>query len=201
MWNTALHDLPLFADNLAKWLPTIDARYITLVKGRFAISGRYVISVSLNHIDRLVSKDYVSGTFRAPFMVSPTDLVAFRKGGLLIPADQGDSVKKGESAVPRYYDNPELLDTIDEEMGTHILSCIDDEDTVEELKDDVGKLGTLLLIHFESQRASVTSNSNDFGAAILAEFNEKIAAGIASADVPAFSRYKSETNKLGASSC
>ena len=119
MWNTALHDLPLFADNLAKWLPTIDARYITLVKGRFAISGRYVISVSLNHIDRLVSKSYTPGTFRAPFLVKPGDLVDTKKGLLTIPAAEGDSVKKGESAVPRYYDNPELLDTIDEEMANH----------------------------------------------------------------------------------
>ena len=83
MWNTALHDLPLFADNLAKWLPTVDARYITLVKGRYAISGRYVISVSLNHIDRLVSKSYTPGTFRAPFIVKPGDLVDFKKGLIL----------------------------------------------------------------------------------------------------------------------
>ena len=99
-WNTSLHEVPPFADNLAKWLPTVDSRYTTLVKGRYVLSGRYVIAVSLNHIDRLVAKSFAPGTFRAPFVVAPGDLEPFRIGTKVVAAAEGASVAKGESALP-----------------------------------------------------------------------------------------------------
>ena len=49
-------DIPEFQRALVKYLPHVDANYVTLVQSSTILSSKYTLCVSLNHIDRLVTK-------------------------------------------------------------------------------------------------------------------------------------------------
>ena len=63
-WDCNTATLPVFLPDLHKELPEADPRFLTLVKKRQITTGRYTCCVSLNHIDRLMTKSFLEGTWR-----------------------------------------------------------------------------------------------------------------------------------------
>jgi hypothetical protein len=78
-----------------------------------------------------------------------------------------------------------------------ILDCIDDEDTIDDLRDEANGNGAELLINLKARRDRIrTHGSNNFGLDIEAKYLAHIAAGYADATVAHFNKFKSEATRI-----
>ena len=157
-WDTSDNSLPEFLEALYKYLPKKDPRYRNWVEFRYVVSGRYTNTVSFNHIDRLINHSIVKGTFAAPRIILSTDMESYGTDadGDALEGPMGPSVVAGAPALPNYTVNEEAGALIDTTMCDDILDCIDDEDTIDDLRDEANGNGAELLINLKTRRDQPT---------------------------------------------
>ena len=129
-WDTSDNQLALWLLNLKRWLPRQNTAYSTLIKHGTALDKRHIICVSVNHVDRHRLKLIQPGTFEAPFIVLEN---TYEDEGIDEEAEGYQDAL--DAALDKHYAiSPELIDRAQQEMCDRILDCIDDDDTIDELR-------------------------------------------------------------------
>ena len=68
-WDGAAFSLVTFLPELRRALPKLNAKYRRLVEYRYVSTSRSTCCMSLNHIDRIITKSITPGSFQSPFEV------------------------------------------------------------------------------------------------------------------------------------
>ena len=96
-----------------------------------------------------------------------------------------------------YVHNQNVIDQVDADLLETILSTIDDDDTVDELRNDSASSGRRLLIQFETDRAATAANdAGNFGEATRRSIEKLLRDGLADTTVKSFNSFKSELTRL-----
>ena len=194
-WNTSPNTRPAFLLALYKWLPSQDTRYRTLVQYGYVITPKGVNCVSDNHIDRCAAGLITAGSFKAPVIIDPKatilDSLGSANGGAGMSADQ----KKAwhESPTRRRYNLlPESVAELDGALFNSIAECIEDDETVEDLRTASGGSGRKLLADLEAARVTANADTTgNFGEGVLRNIARIEAEGLADATVSSYNTFKS----------
>ena len=145
-WDSSPNTLPSFIADLKPWFPRDHTHNRSMIAyGLFLNSRGQMVVSSDNHMDRHYNGLLTKGTFEKPCIITATDFVAIPTGSgstnvLLSNNDAADA-----AARKTYFVSPTAIQQEEARAFEDIAACIDDAETVEDLRATCLENGLLLI--------------------------------------------------------